>query len=117
MYLQCDLESISGQFVPSLNVVICFLCFPDPFTTQSDRGGEAGVPFIQSSASEFIELFVGVGASRVRDIFKQAKVQGETGQMAACKRKKPVKIFCEDIRLTLKKNVSKNHHVSLLFFF
>ena len=36
--------------------------------------GEAGVPFIQSSASEFIELFVGVGASRVRDIFKQAKV-------------------------------------------
>jgi len=35
--------------------------------------GEAGVPFIQASASEFIELFVGVGASRVRDIFKQAK--------------------------------------------
>merc|ERR1740138_718574 len=35
--------------------------------------GESGVPFIQSSASEFIELFVGVGASRVRDIFKQAK--------------------------------------------
>jgi len=35
--------------------------------------GEAGVPFIQSSASEFIELFVGVGAGRVRDIFKQAK--------------------------------------------
>jgi cell division protease FtsH len=32
--------------------------------------GESGVPFIQSSASEFIELFVGVGASRVRDIFK-----------------------------------------------
>merc|ERR1719451_25712 len=35
--------------------------------------GESGVPFIQSSASEFIELFVGVGASRVRDIFKLAK--------------------------------------------
>ncbi|CAE7880799.1 FTSH1, partial [Symbiodinium necroappetens] len=35
--------------------------------------GESGVPFIQSSASEFIELFVGVGASRVRDIFRQAK--------------------------------------------
>ncbi|CAJ1397856.1 unnamed protein product [Effrenium voratum] len=35
--------------------------------------GEAKVPFIQASASEFIELFVGVGASRVRDIFKQAK--------------------------------------------
>jgi len=35
--------------------------------------GESGVPFVQASASEFIELFVGVGASRVRDIFKQAK--------------------------------------------
>jgi cell division protease FtsH len=35
--------------------------------------GESGVPFIQASAAEFIELFVGVGASRVRDIFKQAK--------------------------------------------
>merc|ERR1719352_1491528 len=35
--------------------------------------GESGVPFIQSSASEFIEMFVGVGASRVRNIFKQAK--------------------------------------------
>merc|ERR1719188_1428523 len=38
--------------------------------------GESGVPFIQSSASEFIELFVGVGASRVRDIFKKAKENG-----------------------------------------
>merc|ERR1712232_1065704 len=36
--------------------------------------GESGVPFIQASAAEFIEMFVGVGASRVRDIFKQAKV-------------------------------------------
>lgn len=35
--------------------------------------GEAGVPFISCSASEFIEIFVGVGASRVRDLFKQAK--------------------------------------------
>merc|ERR1719321_2545349 len=35
--------------------------------------GEAGVPFISSSASEFVEMFVGVGASRVRDLFKQAK--------------------------------------------
>ncbi|CAE8631437.1 unnamed protein product [Polarella glacialis] len=35
--------------------------------------GESGVPFIQASAAEFIEMFVGVGASRVRDIFKQAK--------------------------------------------
>merc|ERR1719188_1820279 len=35
--------------------------------------GEAGVPFVSSSASEFVEMFVGVGASRVRDLFSQAK--------------------------------------------
>lgn len=35
--------------------------------------GEAGVPFYSISASEFIEMFVGVGASRVRDMFKRAK--------------------------------------------
>ena len=35
--------------------------------------GEAGVPFISISAAEFIEMFVGVGASRVRDLFEQAK--------------------------------------------
>jgi cell division protease FtsH len=35
--------------------------------------GEAGVPFYSISASEFIEMFVGVGASRVRDMFKKAK--------------------------------------------
>ena len=35
--------------------------------------GEAGVPFISISGSEFIEMYVGVGASRVRDIFQQAK--------------------------------------------
>ncbi|NEQ31019.1 MAG: ATP-dependent zinc metalloprotease FtsH [Leptolyngbya sp. SIO4C5] len=37
--------------------------------------GEAGVPFLSISGSEFIELFVGVGASRVRDLFKQAQKQ------------------------------------------
>merc|ERR1719261_428540 len=35
--------------------------------------GEAGVPFTSASGSEFVEMFVGVGASRVRDLFKQAK--------------------------------------------
>ncbi len=35
--------------------------------------GEAGVPFFTISGSEFVEMFVGVGASRVRDLFKQAK--------------------------------------------
>ena len=35
--------------------------------------GEAGVPFLSISGSEFVEMFVGVGASRVRDLFEQAK--------------------------------------------
>lgn len=35
--------------------------------------GEAGVPFFSISGSEFVEMFVGVGASRVRDLFEQAK--------------------------------------------
>jgi len=35
--------------------------------------GEAGVPFFSVSASEFVEMFVGVGASRVRDLFERAK--------------------------------------------
>ncbi|GBD16614.1 ATP-dependent zinc metalloprotease FtsH [bacterium HR26] len=37
--------------------------------------GEAGVPFFSVSASEFVEMFVGVGASRVRDLFERAKAQ------------------------------------------
>lgn len=35
--------------------------------------GEAGVPFFSISGSDFVEMFVGVGASRVRDLFDQAK--------------------------------------------
>ena len=35
--------------------------------------GEAGVPFFSMSGSDFVEMFVGVGASRVRDLFKKAK--------------------------------------------
>ena len=35
--------------------------------------GEAGVPFFSLSGSEFIEMFVGVGAPRVRDLFNKAK--------------------------------------------
>ena len=37
--------------------------------------GEAGVPFFSISGSDFVEMFVGVGASRVRDLFEQAKTQ------------------------------------------
>merc|ERR1719426_654536 len=35
--------------------------------------GEAGVPFVSASGSEFVEMFVGVGAARVRDLFGEAK--------------------------------------------
>ena len=35
--------------------------------------GEAGVPFLFMSGSDFVEMFVGVGASRVRELFKLAK--------------------------------------------
>ena len=35
--------------------------------------GEANVPFFSLSGSEFVEMFVGVGASRVRDLFEEAK--------------------------------------------
>ena len=38
--------------------------------------GEAGVPFFILSGSEFVEMFVGVGAARVRDLFEQAKREG-----------------------------------------
>lgn len=35
--------------------------------------GEAGVPFFSASGTEFMEMFVGVGASRVRDMFEKAR--------------------------------------------
>src|SRR5690606_7809882 len=37
--------------------------------------GEAGVPFFSISGSEFVEMFVGVGAARVRDLFTQARAK------------------------------------------
>ena len=78
-----------------LEEVVTFLKQPERFTSvgaQIPRGmllvgppgtgktllakaiaGEAGVPFFSLSGSEFVEMFVGVGASRVRDLFKKAK--------------------------------------------
>lgn len=57
--------------------------------------GEAGVPFFSMSASEFIEMFVGVGASRVRDVFHQAR------QVA------PAVIFLDEIDAVGKKRTLK----------
>jgi cell division protease FtsH len=53
---------------------VCFLLFPAGKTLLAKAiAGEAGVPFFSISGSEFVEMFVGVGASRVRDLFKKAK--------------------------------------------
>lgn len=57
--------------------------------------GEAGVPFFSMSASEFVEMFVGVGASRVRDLFHQAR------QVA------PAVIFIDEIDAVGRKRVIK----------
>ncbi len=48
--------------------------------------GEAGVPFFSISGSEFVEMFVGVGASRVRDLFKKVctLVFSQQAQTVAC---------------------------------
>ena len=78
-----------------LQEVVEFLTFPERFAALGARipcgvllvgppgtgktlisravAGEAGVPFFSISGSEFVEMFVGVGASRVRDLFEQAK--------------------------------------------
>src|SRR6266536_5324085 len=78
-----------------LQEVVEFLKYPDKFVALGARipkglllvgppgtgktlisravAGEAGVPFFSISGSEFVEMFVGVGASRVRDLFDQAK--------------------------------------------
>ena len=45
--------------------------------------GEAGVPFLNISGSDFVEMFVGVGASRVRDLFEQAKRAAKQGGKGA----------------------------------
>ena len=50
--------------------------------------GEAGVPFFACAASEFVELFVGVGASRVRDLFEKVCCSPVFVLSAACWRRK-----------------------------
>ena len=90
---------VAGQdeAVEELHEVVEFLKFPEKFSSLGARiphgvllvgppgtgktmiaravSGEAGVPFFHLSGSEFVEMFVGVGASRVRDLFDQAKKQ------------------------------------------
>tara|TARA_Y100001968_G_scaffold331809_1_gene387771 strand:- start:996 stop:2918 length:1923 start_codon:yes stop_codon:yes gene_type:complete len=90
-------EDVAGvnEAKEDLEEVVTFLKQPERFTSvgaQIPRGvllvgppgtgktllakaiaGEAGVPFFSLSGSEFVEMFVGVGASRVRDLFKRAK--------------------------------------------
>jgi AFG3 family protein len=55
--------------------VHCWLALRVPEKTLLAKAvaGEAGVPFFSLSGSDFVEMFVGVGAARVRDLFKQAK--------------------------------------------
>ena len=95
--LQIRFEDVAGisEAKDELQEVVTFLKQPDNFIrlgAKIPRGvllvgppgtgktllakaiaGEAGVPFFSMAASEFVELFVGVGASRVRDLFRQAK--------------------------------------------
>jgi ATP-dependent metalloprotease FtsH len=64
--------------------------------------GEAGVPFFSISASEFVEMFVGVGASRVRDLFAQARQAAPAvifiDEIDAVGRKRSVKAMGNDER-------------------
>jgi len=46
---------------------------PAPALLAKAVAGEAGVPFFSLSGSDFVEMFVGVGAARVRDLFAQAQ--------------------------------------------
>ena len=92
-------EDVAGinEAKEELQEVVSFLKAPERFTAIGARipkgvllvgppgtgktllaraiAGEAGVPFFSMAASEFVEMFVGVGASRVRDLFRKAKAK------------------------------------------
>ena len=48
----------------------------------SDVAGEANVPFFSMSGSEFVEMFIGMGAAKVRDLFKQAKEKAPASSLS-----------------------------------
>lgn len=56
-----------------LCVFICLLLEIQTLVAKA-IAGEAGVPFYQMAGSEFVEVLVGVGSARIRDLFKRAKV-------------------------------------------
>ena len=92
-------EDVAGiaEAKEELTEVVTFLRSPEQFTSVGAKipkgvllvgppgtgktllaraiAGEAGVPFFSMAASEFVEMFVGVGASRVRDLFRKAKAK------------------------------------------
>jgi len=57
--------------------------------------GEAGVPFFTAAGTEFMEMFVGVGASRVRDMFQQARRNVRT-HWCSCSVMTRVVLLCPD---------------------
>ena len=71
------LVEAAAKLHPKLKGKADFLLYGPPGTGKTllakAVAGEAGVPFFSISGSEFVEMFVGVGASRVRDLFEQAK--------------------------------------------
>ena len=53
--------------------MLCFVMLLQTLVAKA-IAGEAGVPFYQMAGSEFVEVLVGVGSARIRDLFKRAKV-------------------------------------------
>ena len=63
------------RLVPEFRKAFCLWVLPEPVRHLLAKAvaGEAGVPFFSISGSDFVEMFVGVGASRVRDLFEEGK--------------------------------------------